>query len=95
MLRKRSNGQEIHVFELNLQFSQGDEQGLQILSETSPQNPEGHPSLQEFEVERNLGDSQVVQFLSDPEQVLQDASQVLHCLSEGSPSKSIYLNYFL
>jgi hypothetical protein len=86
-LRKRPDGQEIHVFELNLQFSQGDEQDLQILSETSPQNPEGHSSLQEFEDERNLGDSQVVQFLSDPEQVLQDGSQVLHCLREGLPSK--------
>ena len=86
-LRKRPDGQDIHVFELNLQFSQGDEQGLQILSGTSPQNPEGHPSLQELDDVRNLGDSQVIQFLSDPEQVLQNDSQVLHCLREGLPSK--------
>ena len=78
-----------------MQVSQGDEQALQILSEKSPQNPEGHSSLQEFkefkefEDVRNLGESHVVQFLSDMEQVLQDGSQVLHCLTERSPYKEL------
>ncbi len=92
--RKCSGGQEIHELELDLQFSQGNEQGLQELSDTSPQNPLGHVSLQVLKDVRNLGDSQLMQFFSDPEQVLQEFWQVRQSLTEMSPLIN-YLNLCL
>ncbi len=86
--RKKPGGQEIHELELDLQFSQGWEQGLQILSDTSPQNPIGHVSLQVLEDVRNLSDSQLEQFFSVPEQVLQEFWQVRQSPTEVSPLKN-------